>query len=171
MATKKKAKKKKQSKAKKAVKKVTATKKTAKRSSKKSAKKAAPKKAAAKKPAAKKKGAAKKVASKTAAPPAKPVRSTRTTDDVRAYPSPRRGVPSGQDAGELQDSRLLRARIQRASKNWSMKGMRLRPAWWKVSRKPETTKGKYTRTKFRKTTFPRNISTRMSRCRLFATAA
>src|SRR5579862_6140714 len=97
MATKKKAKKKKQSKAKKAVKKVTATKKTAKRSSKKSAKKAAPKKAAAKKPAAKKKGA-----SKTAAPPAKPVRSTRTTDDVRAYPSPRRGVPSGQDAGDLQ---------------------------------------------------------------------
>ncbi len=96
MATKKKAKKKKQSKAKKVVKKVTATK-TAKRSPRKSAKKAAPKKAAAKK-----KAVAKKTASKTSAPPAKPVRSTRTTDDVRAYPSPRRGVPSGQDAGDLQ---------------------------------------------------------------------
>ena len=97
MATKKKAKKKKPSKTKKVVKKVTATKKTAKRSPKKAAKKPAPKKAAAKK-----KAAGKKTASKRTAPPAKPVRSTRTTDDVRAYPSPRRGTVPGQDAGDLQ---------------------------------------------------------------------
>jgi len=88
MATKKKAKKKKPSKTKKVVKKVTATKKTAKRS---------PKKAAAKK-----KAAGKKTVSKRTAPPAKPVRSTRTTDDVRAYPSLRRGTVPGQDAGDLQ---------------------------------------------------------------------
>jgi hypothetical protein len=88
MATKKKAKKKKPSKTKKVVKKVTAAKKTAKRS---------PKKAAAKK-----KSGGTKTALKRTAPPAKPVRSTRTTDDVRAYPSLRRGTVPGQDAGDLQ---------------------------------------------------------------------